>query len=166
MALPCRKIALIWNDLSSYCESRPGWRSGARVMKKRRDYFIYVAELFATGMKNRWPNRIYLDLFSGPGYSRVRDTNRVVLGSPMIALTLPDPFDSYVFADENQESLDALRTRVSRLDRSFPVTYIPGDANDKVERVLEVISKTPKKSTHHSRFHSTSQATATSISGS
>ncbi len=141
------------------------------MAKKRRDYFQTVsddglptneigpwaeekyqyvgmyAQLFSTGMKNKWPHRIYLDLFSGPGYSSVRDTNRVVLGSPMIALSLPDQFDSYVFADENTESLDALRTRVSRLGYSVTPTYIPGDANDKVGRVLDVISKTPSKST-------------------
>lgn len=141
------------------------------MAKKRQDYFISVsddglptneigpwaeekyqyvgmyAQLFSTGMKNKWPHRIYLDLFSGPGYSRVRDTNRVVRGSPMIALSLPDRFDSYVFADENTESLDALRTRVSRLGLSVVPTYIPGDANEKVGRVLEVISKTPSKST-------------------
>src|SRR3989441_11807855 len=105
------------------------------------------AQLFSTGMKNKWSHRTYLDLFSGPGYSRVRDTNRVVLGSPMIALNLPDQFDYYVFADENTESLDALRTRVSRLGHSVTPTYIPGDANEKVGRVLEVISKTPSKST-------------------
>jgi three-Cys-motif partner protein len=141
------------------------------LAKKRRDYFMAVsdddlptneigpwaeekyqyvgmyAQLFSTGMKNKWPHRNYLDLFSGPGYSRVRDTNRVVLGSPMIALSLPDRFDSYVFADENTESLDALRTRVSRLGLSVTPTYIPGDANEKVGRVLEVISQTPSKST-------------------
>ncbi|HEX9249659.1 MAG TPA: three-Cys-motif partner protein TcmP [Gemmatimonadaceae bacterium] len=141
------------------------------MAKKHRDYFITVdndglptneigpwaeekyqyvgmyAQLFSTGMKNKWSHRIYLDLFSGPGYSRVRDTNRVVLGSPMIALNLPDRFDSYVFADENTEFLDALRTRVSRLGQSVTPTYIPGDANEKVGRVLEVISKTPSKST-------------------
>jgi three-Cys-motif partner protein len=146
-------------------------RGAHAVSKKRRDYFIYVdddrlptndigpwaeqkyryvgmyAELFATGMKNKWQHRVYLDLFSGSGYSRVRDTNRVVFGSPMIALSLPDPFDSYVFADENQESLDALRTRVSRLAQPLPVTYIPGDANDKVARVIDTVSKTPTQST-------------------
>src|SRR6266576_1600781 len=168
-ALPCSKNALHSAKLGRHCRaSDPGTRE---VAKKHRDYFITVdndglptneigpwaeekyqyvgmyAQLFSTGMKNKWAHRIYLDLFSGPGYSRVRDTNRVVLGSPMIALSLPDRFDSYVFADENAESLDALRTRVSRLGHSDTPTYIPGDANDKVDRVLEVISKTPSKST-------------------
>jgi three-Cys-motif partner protein len=115
--------------------------------EQKYQYVGMYAQLFSTGMKNKWPHRIYLDLFSGPGYSRVRETNRVVLGSPMIALTLPDRFDSYVFADENAKSLDALRTRVSRLGLSVTPTYIPGDANDKVGRVIDIVSKTPTQST-------------------
>jgi three-Cys-motif partner protein len=115
--------------------------------EEKYQYVGMYAQLFSTGMKNKWPHRIYLDLFSGPGYSRVRETNRVVLGSPMIALSLPDRFDSYVFADENTESLDALRTRVSRLGLDVTPTYIPGDANARIGRVLDVISKTPSKST-------------------
>ncbi len=135
------------------------------MAKKRRDYFVTVpddglftnpigswaedkyryvgmyAEMFSTGMKNRWPRRVYLDLFCGPGYSRVRDAGRIVLGSPMIALSLPDPFDAYVFADENPEALDALRSRVARLERQHVVTYIPGDANATVNRILETISE-------------------------
>jgi len=141
------------------------------VAKKGRDYFVpaqddglitnpigpwaedkyrYVgmyAEMFSTGMKNKWPRRLYLDLFSGPGYSRVRDTGRVVLGSPMIALSLPDPFDEYVFSDESPEALDALRIRVAGLDQQLPVTYIPGDANVAVARIGKVVSATPSKST-------------------
>ena len=141
------------------------------MVKKGRDYFVPVqddglltnpigpwaedkyryvgmyAEMFSTGMKNKWPRRLYLDLFSGPGYSRVRDTGRVVLGSPMIALSLPDPFDEYVFSDESPEALDALRTRVVGLDQQLPVTYIPGDANVAVARIVKVVSATPSKST-------------------
>ena len=141
------------------------------MVKKGRDYFVPVqddglvtnpigpwaedkyryvgmyAEMFATGMKNKWPRRLYLDLFSGPGYSRVRDTGRVVLGSPMIALSLPDPFDEYVFSDESPEALDALRIRVAGLDQQLPVTYIPGDANVAVARIVTVVSATPSKST-------------------
>ncbi len=137
------------------------------MAKKRRDYFVpavddglltnaigpwaedkyrYVgmyAEMFSTGMKNRWPRRVYLDLFCGPGHSKLRDTGRVVLGSPMIALSLPDPFDAYVFADENPDALEALRLRVARLERRHVVTYISGDANAAVDRILETIAEKP-----------------------
>jgi len=131
--------------------------------KKRGDYFITVpddglpthpigpwaedkyqyvgmyAEMFATGMKNKWGRRVYLDLFSGPGHSTLRDKNRVVLGSPMIALSLPDPFDAYVFADENAGALEALKVRAERLGRRHDVSYVPGDANAVVAKILEKI---------------------------
>ena len=132
--VPVQDDGLVTNPIGSWAE----------------DKYRYVgmyAEMFATGMKNKWPRRLYLDLFSGPGYSRLRDTGRVVLGSPMIALSLPDPFDEYVFSDESPEALDALRTRVARLDRQLPVTYIPGDANVAVARIVKVVSATLSKST-------------------
>lgn len=113
-----------------------------------QDKYRYVgtyAQMFATGMKNKWPRRVYLDLFAGPGYSKVRDTGRVVLGSPLIALNLPDLFDAYVFSDENTAALEALRTRVARLGSHPPVTYIPGDANAAVSRVVEVMSSSAMK---------------------
>jgi three-Cys-motif partner protein len=133
--------------------------------KARRDYFVTVesdglvtnpigpwaedkyrylgmyAEMFATGMKNRWDRRIYLDLFSGPGYSKLRGTGRVVLGSPMIALSLPDPFDQYVFADENGAALEALKARVARLEQQPSVSYVVGDANAVVAEILEMIPR-------------------------
>ncbi|OLD81456.1 MAG: hypothetical protein AUI33_00990, partial [Ignavibacteria bacterium 13_1_40CM_2_61_4] len=104
------------------------------------DKYRYVgmyAEVFATGMKNQWQRRVYLDLFAGPGYSKLRGTDRIVLGSPMIALSLPDPFDAYVFADENPTALEALKTRVDRLERHNNVFLVPGDANTAVGDILE-----------------------------
>src|SRR5581483_5454745 len=37
-----------------------------------REKLFYLAryiEIFTTGMKNRWPHCVYIDLFSGPGRS-------------------------------------------------------------------------------------------------
>jgi three-Cys-motif partner protein len=133
------------------------------MRRARRDYFITVpedglpahlvgpwaeekyryvgmyAELFATGMKNRWKRRVYLDLFSGPGYSQIRGTPRFVLGSPLIALGLPDPFDAYIFADESPGSVAALNARVIRGGHASKVAIITGDANEKVNEIVELI---------------------------
>lgn len=113
-----------------------------------QDKYRYVgmyAELFATGMKNKWPRRVYLDLFAGPGYSKLRDSGRVVLGSPLIALNLPDLFDAYVFSDDNPAALEALRIRVARVRAETAVTYVPGDANAAVKRIVEVMSSPDMK---------------------
>jgi len=91
------------------------------------------AEIFATGMKKVWDDRVYLDLFSGPGYSRMRESGRLVLGSPLIALSLPDRFDRYIFADANPDALAALRQRCARMAPDAAVRFVDGDANERIE---------------------------------
>lgn len=54
-------------------------------------------ELFSTGMKNKWDERVYLDLYAGAGYSRIQGTGKFLKASPMIALTVAHPFDKYIF---------------------------------------------------------------------
>src|ERR1035441_6193707 len=52
-------------------------------------------ELFSTGMKNKWDQRVYLDLYAGAGYSRIQGTSKFLKASPIIALTVTHPFDKY-----------------------------------------------------------------------
>jgi three-Cys-motif partner protein len=61
-------------------------------------------ELFSTGMKNKWNRRIYLDLYAGAGHSRVEGTSKFLKGSPIIALTVTNPFDSTFFAKKAKTS--------------------------------------------------------------
>jgi len=104
------------------------------------------AEMFATGMKRLWDFRVYLDLFSGPGHSRMRETGRSVLGSPMIALSLPDRFDRYIFADESRLAMEALRIRVARAAPDADARFVPGNANKRVTSILESIPGTDQGS--------------------
>jgi three-Cys-motif partner protein len=97
------------------------------------------AEMFATGMKNAWDVRVYLDLFSGPGYSRLRETGRLVLGSPLIALSLPDRFDRYVFADANPDAIAALRQRATRLAPDADLRFLVGDANERIQQIAAAL---------------------------
>lgn len=100
--------------------------------------------MFSTGMKNRWGNRIYLDLFAGPGHvvikdHHVRNRKRRVLGSPLIALTVPDPFDRYIFCDSDATAIDALRTRVGRLQPTANVHFVADNINSAVASVASHI---------------------------
>jgi three-Cys-motif partner protein len=95
--------------------------------------------LFSTGMKNKWPTRVYIDLYSGPGFVRVRGTGRMLTGSPLLALGAPDPFDKYIFCESDPELLGALQSRVSRYSRTADATYICGDCNGKVKEICEKI---------------------------
>jgi len=51
----------------------------------------------------------YLDCYAGSGQSRIPDTNEILLGSPLIALSLDVQFDHYVFCEKNQKRLEACK---------------------------------------------------------
>ncbi len=40
----------------------------------------YYADLFSTGMKNRWDTRVYVDLYAGAGYTAIEATGEIVRG--------------------------------------------------------------------------------------
>lgn len=103
-------------------------------------------ELFSKGMKNKWEQRVYIDLYAAAGYGRVRGTNTVLKGSPILALTVADPFDRYIFCEEHPKLLDALRTRTKRISSSASVTFVEGNCNEHVDEILLAI---PKHSPNH-----------------
>jgi hypothetical protein len=72
--------------------------------------YIYI---FETSMRNKWKNRTYIDLFSGPGKCRDRDTKKVYIGSPLIALTTEFPlgFPRYFGHLVKPERIAAARIR-------------------------------------------------------
>jgi len=97
-------------------------------------------------MKGRWEKRIYIELYAGAGYSRIRDTERVILGSPIQALTLKVPFDKYIFCERDPEKLEALRVRVERHAPLADVAFIPDDCDANVDKISAAI---PRHSKNH-----------------
>src|SRR5882672_2024433 len=92
-------------------------------------------ELFSTGMKNKWNQRVYLDLYAGAGYSRVQGTSKFLKGSPIIALTVTNPFDKYIFCEESEDLSSALKARVQRIAPQANVSYILGNCDTEIERI-------------------------------
>lgn len=102
----------------------------------------YVAT-FETSMRNRpWRNRIYIDLFSGPGKCIVDGTNDYFLGSPLLALTTEHPFTDYFFVDMDTENVTALDKRVAGTGLSQEkIRCWTGDANKRVVDIVKEIQK-------------------------
>ena len=86
---------------------------GPWALEKYRRVWYYD-QIFSTGMKTRWHQRIYIDLFSGPGFARIRGSGQIVAGSPMLSLRVKDRFTKYIFCEENEAFLAALRRRGGR----------------------------------------------------
>ena len=98
-------------------------------------------ELFATGMKYKWDQRVYIDLYAGAGFSRIKGTKRILKGSPILALMVANPFDKYIFCEESEELLAALKARVVRLSPQAQVAYVPGSCDSQIDQICKEIPK-------------------------
>ena len=59
-----------------------------------KHYFLmrYI-DIFTTAMKGKWKGLHYIDLFAGAGIEKLRGSEELHWGSPMIAAKAPKPFD-------------------------------------------------------------------------
>lgn len=105
-------------------------------------YISHYCEIFNTGMKNKWPVRTYIDLFSGPGICLIEETNREINGSPLVALKSKVPFTHYFFNDILPANIQSLETRAKQL-HSYNISYFHKNCNEVVD---ELISKLPPRS--------------------
>src|SRR6266550_8394386 len=108
-------------DDGLFCQEVGPWA------ETKHNLVSYYGRLFSTGMKNKWDRRIYIELYAGAGYSRIRETLRIVAGSPLRALLLPHPFDRYIFCEKDSVSIESLKVRVKRIAPRADVVFIPGD---------------------------------------
>jgi len=112
--------------------------AGSYAVEKYRLVGSY-ADMFTTAMKDHWDCRVYLDLFAGPGHALIRETGQRVLTSPLIALSVPNRFDNYVFCDKDEASIAALRQRVTRTAPSVAAEYLIGDVSQMFALVTAMI---------------------------
>jgi len=92
--------------------------------------------MFSTSMKNKWDYRIYIDLYAGSGRSINRNTNKILPGSPLLALSVKDKFDKYIFCEIDSNILKVLEKRVSTPYPNIDVSFIAGDCNTNVNKIL------------------------------
>ena len=102
------------------------------------------SQMFAASMKNKWECRVYIDLFAGCGRSRVTGTNKIVAGSPIVALNVEPTFDKYILCEKDANKLSALQTRVLRDYPKANVEFQAGDANEYVDQIIKKIPQYAK----------------------
>lgn len=102
---------------------------GTWTAEKYRQFQLY-AQIFTKTMKEKWKSLVYLDLYAGSGQSRVTGTNEILLGSPLIALSLDFQFDLNVFCEKDPAKLSALEHRVKKGFPNANTQFINGDCDD------------------------------------
>jgi three-Cys-motif partner protein len=104
----------------------------------RKAYYVdRYARMFATGMKNKWRRRAYVELFAGPGRSWEEAGKRFVDGSPI--RSFDHEFTDRVFVEKDVVAASALSERLRRRGHERPV--LVGDCNTKIGSVVEAIPK-------------------------
>jgi three-Cys-motif partner protein len=104
-------------------------------------YARYYAAIVGRAMKTAYPGPLaWVELFAGPGELYVQDLGQFRAGSPVEAVSIPEPFDIYVFADLDPNCAAALDARVGGSER---VHVLCGDANSP-HLHDEIVARVPK----------------------
>ncbi len=119
--------------------------SGQWVIEKL-DYLYRYIDVFEKSMHNKWLIRNYIDLLAGPGKNRIRNTNQIILGSPLIALTTQFPFTGYYFVDIDPNNITALKERCNASPLINSIHIETGDCNVIIDKVINQISSTQDQS--------------------
>jgi three-Cys-motif partner protein len=93
--------------------------------------------IFATGMKNRWPRRAYVELFAGPGMSFDRVGRDFVAGSAIRALERN--FTHFAYVDIDRRAVNALRERINVRGKTGVAPVFQMNCNAAVPSIHRVI---------------------------
>jgi three-Cys-motif partner protein len=133
------------NYLQTEDDGLPMRSSGLWVAEKL-DYLTRYVNMFETSMRSKWPVRNYIDLMAGPGKNRIRSSNDILLGSPLIALTIEHPFTGYIFTDISRKNTTALTKRCSTSPFFSRVDILTGDCNILVNEIVDRLRRNEQRS--------------------
>lgn len=121
-----------WKDSVSKSDGLPIRDSGAWIETKHK-LLAYYARLFATGMKNFWKSRVYVELFSGPGRCVIRKTGKEDVGSPL--KVIEKEFTKFIFTEMSAPAAEGLAQRLEGFDNAANAEIWCGDSVDAVQKM-------------------------------
>jgi three-Cys-motif partner protein len=102
------------------------------------DLIRLYCQIFSASMKNKW-TRVYVDLYAGSGLCRIKNRSQVLLGSPLIALSVDAHFDRYIFCENDPERFAALKERVEKIYPKQNSLLIPGRFEEHIDQICSMI---------------------------
>jgi three-Cys-motif partner protein len=111
---------------------------GPWAKQKHKILTDYIQICSAT--RNKYIHRAFLDPFSGPGKSRIRDTGELIDGSPVVAYNQGlkgTAFTNIFISDADADLLKSAETRL--LERGAPVRAFDGPASAAVPSMVRAL---------------------------
>jgi three-Cys-motif partner protein len=121
-----------WRDGFSQVDELPIRESGLWARDKHQ-HLTYYGKMFATGMKNKFENRVYIELFAGPGRCRFPNGSED-LGSPLQMMNLE--FTKFIFIEKNLQGAEALETRIAKHSARAKAIAYCGDCAAAVTKIV------------------------------
>lgn len=111
--------------------------------KDKHHFLSRYLDAFTTSMRVQWKGRLhYIDLFSGPGVCKIRETDELIDGSPLLAAKLKYKFAQLHLCDLDPRCTSSLDARLQAIQQPREPDVQTGDAN---ECVHEIVGKIPSR---------------------
>lgn len=105
---------------------------------KKHWFLMRYIDAFTTSMKDKkWTGLHYIDLFAGAGIEKLKTSQKLHWGSPMIAAKAPYPFDRLHLCEISKRKYNALKIRISEIRPDSQM--LNGDANEKIHEIVKDI---------------------------
>lgn len=112
--------------------------------KTKHHLLLRYIDIFTSSMKKHksttWNGIFYIDLFAGAGIERLKESQTLEWGSPLIAAQASDPFTGIFLCEKDSTKFNALSERVAKYKN---VCLFNGDAN---KLAGEIVKEIPAKS--------------------
>ncbi len=112
---------------------------------------LKILELYLPGYlraTTKASERVYVDAFAGPGQNRLRESQQLTDGSPLIALKARAEkaeknvtFSKLFFIEKDPSLADELREHVEKMGAANRAEVLYGDVNEILPRLMNKISK-------------------------
>jgi len=93
------------------------------------------ARMFATSMRNKWPELAYVGLYAGAGHARLDGTDTIIQTSALSVLRQPHLFKHYVFVENDERCVVALSQRWKLVAQAADVEIIPKEVTASIADV-------------------------------
>lgn len=121
-------------------------RKAGKWTAEKLHYLNRYLDIFITSMHDKpWRGINFIDLFSGPGKSKVCDTGYILIGSPLLSIQLHHTFNHYYFVDKNEKAINALKARCETSSRANRIQFFVGDSNQLVGEIVQEIKDFDRK---------------------
>lgn len=98
----------------------------------------HYSALFCKSMKGKWGSLVYIDLFSGPGRSRI-DNKRIIDAIPLLVIAEEPAYDKYIFCDVDPKKCAALKQRITKQTSAKNFEVLNGNANLITQEIIRLI---------------------------